>query len=315
MGLTEEQRAERQHYIGGTDAAAVLGVSRYKTPLGLWAEKTGAVASKDRNGELPVKIGNKLEDVVAELFTEETGLKVRRVRDVQRHPKYDFIRAQIDRRVVGDDAILECKTASAFKVGEWDGEDVPTEYIIQVLHQLMVTGASYGYLACLIGGNVKFVVKKIERDEQMIAELLEKELAFWEKFVKPKVMPSVAAADDSTLLALYPNAREQEDPITLDEESDAMIARIKEIGSEKSGEIGKLIEEKKELENAIKLKLGESSLAVAGNWKITWKNQSSNRLDIGRLAAEKPEVWAQYAITGTTRVLRISENKKKEAAK
>src|ERR1051326_1911905 len=196
MPLTEEQRAERQGYIGGTDAAAVLGLSRYKTPLGLWSEKTGAIVpAAKKDGELPIWIGNRLEDVIAERFTFETGIKVQRVKEVQVHPRFPFLRAQIDRRLVGSNEILECKTASAFKAGEWDGEDLPSEYILQGLHQLMVTGAERCHLACLIGGNVDFVRKVVERDEQMIADLEAKEVEFWNRYVQGREMPKVIAHD------------------------------------------------------------------------------------------------------------------------
>lgn len=312
--MTAEQRADRRNYIGGTDAAAVLGLSRYKTPLGLWSEKTGAIVTKDRGGELPVKLGERLEDVVAELFTEETGIKVRRVREVQIDEEHPFLRAQIDRLTVGTDELLECKTASGFKAGEWEGEDVPSEYILQVLHQLMVTKKKRGYLACLIGGNVDFVIKNIERDEDMIAELRAKEVHFWNEFVLKKVMPKVTSHDALTLMALFPNGREDVEPMTLPDGMDHVVERIKEIGTEDSGLIGDLTAEQDALKNELRLLLGETTMGVIGKWKVTWKNQSNTRIDVKRISAEAPEIYARFAVSSPSRVLRIASTEKKPKA-
>ncbi len=312
MGLSAAQRADRLNYIGGTDAAAVLGLSRYKTPLGLWAEKTGAVKDKDKSGELAIKIGNRLEDVVAELFMEETGFKVQRVRDVQIHPEHPFLKAQIDRKLVGtvELEILECKTASAFKTGEWEGDDIPSEYIIQVMHQLMVTGAQVGWIACLIGGNVKFTYKKIERDEEMIAELMAKEIKFWNENILGKKMPGVTEHDDGVLQALFPNVRaDEQEAIMLPAEFEDIITRIQEIGTDKDGELGKLKSELSELKNEVKMAMGESSNAMVGKWGATWKTITKKpTLDTERLLADKPELIVTYGKTPEPfRVLRTKD--------
>lgn len=308
MGLTKEQVADRVNYIGGTDAAAVLGLSRYKTPLGLWAEKTGTVPVKDKSGELPIKIGNKLEDVVAELFMEETGLQVRRVREIQVHPIHPFIRCQIDRRVLAtDNEPLECKTASAFKAGEWEGDDIPSEYIVQVMHQLMVLGAiakakglpvpQRAHLACLIGGNVSFVTKIIERDDDMIAELEAKEVAFWHDHIQAKKMPGVTEHDDGVLQALFPNAKGEEvEAVTLPDSYGDVIERIKEIGTDKEGELGKLKAELNELKNEVKMAMGENSRAVVGHFEATWKTiQKKPTFDSERFLNDHPEFLVKYS--------------------
>lgn len=314
MGLSQAQVADRVNYIGGTDAAAVLGLSRYKTPLGLWSEKTGKVKPKDKSGELPIIIGDELEDVVARLFMRETGHQVRRVKEVQIHPKYPFLKAQIDRRIVGVEEILECKTASAFKAGEWEGEDVPSEYIVQVMHQLMVTGAKAGWIACLIGGNVDFVYKRIERDEDMIADLEARELRFWHENVLGKKMPAVTEHDDSVLQALFPTPKQgQGEPLTLPDSYDAIIERIKEIGTDTGGEIGKLKAEQDALKNEVKVAMGEHDEAVVGRWRATWKERSSGvKLDTKKLLADKPELIVQYGVERKFRVFMAMDATKKD---
>jgi putative phage-type endonuclease len=311
MGLSLEQLEARKGYIGGSDAAAVLGLSRYKTRLGLWSEKTGAVAVQQRE-TLATEVGVELEDLVATLFMRRTGLQVRRVNEVQVHPKYPFLRAQIDRRLVGVDEILEAKTASAFKLQEWEADDVPPEYIVQVMHQLMVTGAKVGWIACLVGGNVSFVYKKVERDEDMIAELEAKEVQFWHEHVLAKAMPAVSSEDDETLQALFAAKPNEEEPATLSDHFADVVERIKEIGSDTSGELGTLKAELDELRNELKLEMAERTHAVAGRYKITWKEQSSTKLDTARLLLDQPELLATYGVTRTSRVLRTADATKKK---
>ena len=100
MELTKEQVEARKNYIGGSDAAAILGLSRYKTALEVWAWKTGQVVPDDISDKVYIKLGNKLEQTVAEFFMEETGKKVQRVNDTIFHPKYPFLGANIDRKVI-----------------------------------------------------------------------------------------------------------------------------------------------------------------------------------------------------------------------
>lgn len=299
---------DRRGFLGGSDAAAVLGLSRWRSPLDVWSEKTGAIAPKDRSKELPVRLGHRLEDVVAELFSEETGKSVRRVSEAQVHPKYPFIRAQIDRRVVGEDAVLEIKTASGFKAAEWEDEDVPSEYLLQCLHQLAVTGRERCYIACLIGGNQDFVYKIVERDEAMIEELVRKEVEFWD-FVQSKRMPRVSAIDAPTLLGLFPNHKEGE-VVELPPAAEDAIRRYKEIGTEKTGLLSELLKEKDLLGNQLRAMLGEAEVGTVGSFKVSWKSQSTGvRLDADRIKKEAPDLYEKFGKAGSTRVLRVGEIK------
>lgn len=298
-----EKQAARRSFLGGSDAAAVLGLSRWKTPLQLWGEKTGNLVPEDISGKLHVRLGNRLEQVVAELFEEETGLKVRRISESQTHPKYPFLRAQIDRRIVGAEEILEIKTASGFKAKEWEDDNIPGEYILQCLHQLMVTGKKRCHIACLIGGNQQFVYKIIERDDEMIADLERKEVEFWERFVVPGLMPAVSDADAPTLLGLFPQGIEDKEADLAGQEHD--IERIKEIDAA----VEALEAEKETYRNQLRVILQDATIGMAGKYKVTWKNQSSTRLDTDRIKTEAPDLYIKYGKTTDTRVLRIAEIK------
>ena len=267
MALTQEQVVARRNFIGGSDAAAVLGLSRWSTPLKVWASKTGQLPDEDISDRLAIEVGNELEDVVCRLFTKKTGKQLRRVNEAVFHPEYPFIGAHLDRRVVGEDAIFEAKTASGWKAKEWEGEDIPREYIIQVMHYLAVTGQKKAYIACLIGGNQKFVWKTVERDEDMIKDMINREVAFWREFVETKVMPmTVTARDGETLYNLFPLDDQTEieladDANKLCESIGAMVADSKALGSQ--------IDEAK---NKLRLMLGEHSVGKTETYKVTWKS-------------------------------------------
>lgn len=119
----QEWLEDRKKGIGGSDVGTILGLNKWKSPYQLWLEKTGQVVLEESGSE-PAYWGNVLEEVVAKEFQERTGKKVRRRNQVFEHPLHPFLRANIDRDVVGENAILECKTANQFLGKEWEGEEL-----------------------------------------------------------------------------------------------------------------------------------------------------------------------------------------------
>jgi len=303
--ITEEQRKERINYIGASEAAAVLGLSRWKTPLEVWALKTGTVQEEDISGKLAIEVGNELEDLGARLFEKRTGKKVHRVNETVYHPNYPFIAANLDRRVVGEDALLEIKTAGAWAAKSWEGEEVPQEVIIQVLHQLAVTGKSVGYACCLIGGNQSFVWKRIERDPVLIAEIIRKEVEFWVKFIEPKVFPTTITKNDADILfKLFPNAPTGSE-VVLGDEANQLAESLEGLRSDLANLEGIIDKEK----NALRAMLGDSELGTTGRYRISWKNQETTRLDTDKLRAQHPDIFAEFSKKTPSRVLRINKIK------
>jgi len=267
LNRLEKMRAERINYIGSTDAAAILGLSRWRTRLQVWAEKTELIKPEDISKELRVRLGIKQEQIVAELFEEETGKKVQRMNETVYHPDYNFLAANIDRRVVGEDSLLECKTTSTWHSKEWEGEEIPQEYIVQCYHQLLVTGKSKVYLAGLIG-NEKFVIKEIERDGDVIESLKKKELDFWLNFVVKKIQPKeIVAKDDEVLNKIYPQA-ELGTCIELSLEINKDI----DLMNQYKNEIKVLDNKVSEIKNKLKSMIGFNEYGDSGNYIIHWSN-------------------------------------------
>ncbi|MBS5886547.1 MULTISPECIES: YqaJ viral recombinase family protein [Clostridium] len=294
---------ERQCGIGGSDVGAILGVSKYKTAFEVYLEKTEPITEVGEQSE-SAYFGDIFEDVVAKEFEKRTGKKVRRDRKHYKHKEYHFMVANIDRRVVGENAILECKTANQFLANDWEGEEIPASYLLQVQHYLFVTEAELGYIAVLIGGQ-KFIWKQVQRDEELIEMIIEAENEFW-KMVEDKTPPPLdgSSAAEKYLLEKYSNAE---------------VGKIEELGLEYKDKIKNLFELKyqkdlldtqiKEIENQIKFELKDAEIGFVPGYSVSWKNVSSNRVDSKKLRVEYPDIYKEVLKESKSRRFSIKEDK------
>lgn len=289
LHVVNPQRMDRTKYIGGTDAAAICGLSQWKTPIQVWALKTGKIQEEDISDKLPVKLGIKLEQTVCELFMEETGKKLHRVNETLFHPKHKFIGANIDRRVVGENAIFEAKTCSAYKDKEWANGEIPADYILQCHHYLMVTGAERCFLAVLIG-NHDFQIRIIERDEKVMASLLEREVLFWKDYVEADIMPWVVThRDGDTISQLYPVADDAKE-ITLGDDANKLVENLKAFEADQKN-LDNMIEQHK---NELKLLLGDAIQGSTGINRVRWINSKQSRLDGKSLLEKYPDIHKEF---------------------
>lgn len=291
--------------IGGSDASSVLGFSPYRSSISVYLEKVDYV-----NGIKPnlseakeevsyrMELGNKLEEFVAREFSLITGKKVRNVNGILKNNKYPFALANIDRSVVGEKAFLECKVTNSYGKKQWK-KAVPIHYQIQMVHYMAVTGATHCYVAALIG-NEELVIHKIERDEEVINQVMELEEMFWDKCVLGGNLPTPDGSDDySKVLQGFYKDSKNEELILFEEES--FIDRYDELCELlKEGE-----KERKTIEQYIQGQMKEYEIAYLGDRKITWKTQSRNSLDTKRLKRDHPELVEEYMKTTTSRVFRI----------
>ena len=292
--LTREQWLDiRQLGIGSSDAAVAVGLSPYKSQLTLWLEKTARKAPEDISLKEAVLWGVELEPVLAQVYAKRTGYKVRRVNAVLQHPEHTFMLANLDREVVGHPdgpGILEIKTASYHSAPQWE-EGVPVAYQCQVLHQLAVTGHAWAEVAVLIGGQ-DFRIYRIERDDEKIRDLTEREAQFWQ-MVALDQQPAPDGSDDAgTALAwLFP----RDDGETVDLSDSPEFNQL-------FGELLHLREHKEEVElresqikQRLQATLGEATAGLFADGKITWK-RSKDRLapDLDRLGQDHPDLLSHY---------------------
>ena len=285
----EEWLKWRKMGVGGSDAGAVCGLNPYRTALEVYLDKT--TGSLDLSDNEAMRQGREFEDYVAKRFMEATGKKARRANFMYYDEKNPFMLADVDRMVVGENAGLECKTASPYLAERWKDGKIPMHYQIQCHHYMSVCNADAWYIAVLIYGK-EFQYQKIERDEKIQSDLIQIEKDFWEGHVLKHKMPDPDGSKlaDSVLAEYFKDSLEVSIPLS---GFDGKLARRQEL----AGEIEKLESEKRLIEQELKLYLGEAELAENERYRVSWKPVSSSRLDEKRLKEEQPEVYEQYKKT------------------
>ncbi len=282
----------------------MLGLSPWKTPIEVWEEKTGARAPDDLSDNEAVTWGIKLEDVIAEHYAEITGQRVFRVNQTLRHRDYPWMMAHLDRRIVGAKRGLEVKTAGHYAAqsdqwGEPGTDEIPAPYLVQVMHYLAVTGYEAFDLALLAGGQ-EFRVYTVQRDEPLIASLIERERAFWVEHVEPRVMPPIVDLADAQRLFPVSNAVEVE-------ASAAVAAAVGELRAAQDDR--KDAEEREERAKGIiaGYMRDADTLTQRGSKILTWRSQTRKSLDTKALAAAHPELAAQFERETSFRVMRVGK--------
>lgn len=277
----------RKQGIGGSDAAAILGINPWKTPMDVWLEKTGEFEDEPRDNE-KMYWGNVLEDVVAKEFSIRTGLRVRRRNAILKHKKHNFMIANVDRLVIGHKAGLECKTAGHYASDDWE-MGVPEFYQAQVQHYMAVTGYEAWYVAVLIAGQ-EFKFFKLTRDNQFIKDMIDAERDFWQK-VQNMTPPPIDGTKASCELIkrLYPKS-EKDKEIQLPYEAYQLIQQYEQASvSVKQAQLLK-----DEAANKLKEMLGTAEKGFIHDRQVSWSSVYQERLDSNALKKDHPAIYNNY---------------------
>lgn len=278
----------RKSGIGGSDAGAICGVNPYSSAMKVFQDKTDEEVTEQNNEA--IRIGHDLEAYVAQRFMEATGLKVRKSNFMYRSVEHPFMIADVDRLVVGEDAGLECKTASAYNADKWADGNIPLHYIMQCYHYMAVTGKRTWYIAAVILGR-EFTYRKLVWDDGLINRLIEIEEDFWNTYVVKGIIPPPdgSKACDEVIEQYFHTAKKASavELVGFDEK----LKRREEI----LGIISKLQEEQKQIEQEVKLFMRDNEFASSECFRVSWKNIDSAKLDTARIKAEKPELYTDYA--------------------
>lgn len=186
---------ERRTGIGGSDAAAAVGLSPWRSAYDLWEEKVGQSPPVEQNE--PMLWGKLLEDIIRREYERRTGMVVTYRKELIRHPARPWMFVHLDGEVGSTgEAILEVKTSRTGQGwGEPDTDEIPLPYLVQVHHSLAVTAAQVCDVAVLIGGQ-DFRLYQVSRDIEIEQQLIEDETRFWES-VTSGVPPAPATVADA----------------------------------------------------------------------------------------------------------------------
>ncbi len=330
--LTPEQLLLRKTGIGGSDAAAIVGLGKYATPLSVYLDKTTDIIKETTDA---MERGNVLEPFVQNLFERKTGWRVQNSLDTQRNPDHPFMLANLDGVLPSERALVEFKTAAYTSKtkeewGEEDTDEIPSHYLIQVAHYASVMDADTVHIGVLFGDeklfncyrqiqalSVKaqsplskdglddlrcdFRVYVYKRHTDLTRKLINKERSFWFDHVLKKNPPAPQDGNVDDFLKAYPIANHR--AVTVSEADLNKIQRLNQIKHQ--------IKELETLEEAAKadvLKLfGEASLLVDSYQSplATWKNKNTTRFDKTSFAKAHPDLCSTFTKTSTTRELRL----------
>ena len=288
----------RRGGIGGSDVAAIMGISKFRSPYEVWLDKTGRVEPQDISGKQAVEWGNRLEDTVARKFADdhpELSVKRRNAMLVSKSRPWAF--ANLDRVATdenGNHYVLECKTAGERRKHDWD-DGVPDYYQTQVVHYLGVTGFSGAWVAVLIGGQDyrEFYIPRDEEDIAVISEIVD---AFWHDRVEGDQMPPMVGleSESQALAGVYGDWRDEyanaadEDLISADCDIET-LADVKR-------KIEELTKEKRRIEDCLKSRIGDRKGIMTQTNRVTWARSDYDRFDSKRFKEEQPELFARYTV-------------------
>ena len=273
----------RRSGIGSSDVATILGCNKWSSPYQLWLSKRGG-AQKESESFL-MKMGHKLEPVIADLWQEETGKRVEPWSEAEYmyvHPEYDFLRASPDREFEGG-GILECKSTQ-LKV---DAETLPEYWFCQVQYQMGIGQKDHCNIAWLISGR-EFGYAEVEFNPEFFRYMIGEVTRFWQENViggKEPEMRSEAdvvakyRADDGTSIEV------DEDLYNLHSELAYKMEEIKRLEAEANG-----------MKEQVKLAMGAAQKATYnGQTLFTWKTgKDRETFDTKRFKSEHPEDYMDY---------------------
>lgn len=258
----------RREGVGGSDVAAVMGVSPWVSTLEVWMDKTGLREHEDISGRESVAMGAELEETVLDMYRRRhPDRRATRSNAVLRSVGRPWAQASLDGVVRDPDAgwgVLEIKTGS--RESEW-ADGVPLHYLCQVTHYMSVTGYDYADVAALVGDHgLHYHEYRVERDDEDVRAIESAVDSFWNDFVVPRIMPANVSALPSEGKAIWEMYRtadgdvpEDGEAASMAEELDRLNAKAKELSSRRT-----------ELSNALKRAVGEHKGILTDDYVVTW---------------------------------------------
>jgi putative phage-type endonuclease len=294
----------RAKSLGGSDIGAVLGLSKYRSAVDVWMEKTGKeVGVRD---SLPLRFGQFAESFVASEYALATGRSLATHDAAVIHPKYEYMHGHIDRFVlngdtplIGEDGritasrILECKTANPFAQSDWGdpgSDQVPLSYLVQCVWYMMLTNIDRTDLAVLFS-NADFRIYEISRDQELEQMVLERAISFWENHVLTDIPPAATSESDYKILFGKSTVSKT---VEAPAETCELIKKLKSLNEQ----IDSYEQEVSSIKQSIMGQMQDAEvLTFHGQTLATWKApKPSLRLDAKRLTEEHPDLVHQYQV-------------------
>lgn len=317
----DEWLAYRRRGIGGSDVAALMGISPFRTARDLYFDKRDIAAVEDNEGNwVAMEMGHLLEDMVAKIFERKTGYPVYQIKKMFYHPDYPFMLADIDYFVTlpdGSTALLEIKTTNYNARDHWykDGKDiVPVYYETQGRHYMAVMDIDRIFYCCLYGNNEKEVIlREIQRDLAYEQEMIYLEENFWNNHVQAMEPPPYTEDGDLILESIrrYSGPADNTAEIMLNRETSSKLVRYLELQEKKKN----LKDQTKVIENDLQrmkamivAEMGTSCSAVCEkdgtSYTITYnpvRKPTVDKDNLLRLKMQFPDIYNQFVTVSESR--------------
>lgn len=290
--LTEQQRLERKKGIGGSDAAAVIGWSRWKTPYDVWQEKTGQVEVQQNEA---MRLGIELEPYVRELYEHETGEKVAVPDKILFHHKHPFILANPDGIIESKNLGVEFKTTQDINLLNLNDLTDNKDWLCQVAHYAEILKVSHFHVFVMHRETKETRLYQYQACDSFQTALIEKEVNFWEKYVVKNNAPPVRTLNDvRKKFSLCEKMQAIADSETLQK-----INRYVEIHHIKNH----LKEEEDALKMDIFLEMATANELIdeSGIRLATWNEAPNNRFNTTAFKKDHPDLYEKYFVKDTIR--------------
>lgn len=279
----------RSKFIGGSDVASIIGINRYKTPYEIWDEKKNG--NNPFTGNQFTEWGTKLEPVIIAHFEQKNGLKVTdnnkiyqsAIEHLACHPDGLFMKQ-------GEYWLLEVKTASTNSVKHW-GDEIPLEYYCQLQHNMFCTGTKKAMFVYLVLDSRDYQEIEVYFDQDFVKKQNEYLVSWWQRYIIGNEIPLKLVEDF-----------ERENPNQKQVEATEQIVELCQKTVEIRGKIKELTSQKDEIENRIKMQIGDATDLMYGLETLaTWRPQTRITVDTKKLKAEQPDIYLKYSKESTSR--------------
>ena len=300
---------ERRKGVGGSDVAAIMGLSPWRTPAEVWFEKTGRAEPQDLSDRPNIVFGNIMEPVIADWHRSKyPDLTIRRVNAICQSIERPWAQASLDYEIHAPElgwGVLEIKTARDKR--DWK-DGVPAYYLTQVTHYLAVTGRAFAAVAVFFRDEAEFARYAIERDEEDIAAVNSAVDAFWHDYVQADVMPALVGTDGEARGLAQAYASPEGDSVTdTSAETLGLVSEYQDAADrEKQAKA-----DKQRAATMLMEKVGDHRQLFTETSKVTWSRGPAERFDSRRFKSDYPGLWQQYSTTYTRNGgLRVTDLKK-----
>lgn len=296
----EQKLKEVRKYLGGSEAAAILGLSKYQSALSVYLRQIGEDVSVPDNEKM--LWGRLLESVIAQEYARRTGYKVWHNNEYKHfiHPQHPWMGCLPDALTEDGPSgpgVLEIKTASEYVKHEWDDGKAPEAYIVQLMHNMAVVGVEWGALVVLIGGS-DFRIVPFDRDEELIDLIIQKESEFWHNNVLKKIPPDPTGASIDVLSKLYKHDNGTSIVLSQDEIGKAIHQYL-----DTKAALDALTKKNDDAKAIIQAAMGEASQGIYQDkdttYGISWSTVKG-RVGFDQKALEKkyPEIYKEFSYIG-----------------